>query len=77
MFAAGSLKLIAAGLLIGIPASLAVTRFTKSLLYDVAPADPTTLGIVALVLAAVSLIAGVATSLRATTIAPSIVLRHE
>jgi hypothetical protein len=77
MFAMGSLRLIGAGLLIGIPGSYAVTRFTRSLLYEVTPADPPTLALVALVLIVISLTACLATALRATFIQPSIVLRHE
>ena len=54
-----------------------MTRFTRSLLYEVTPADPPTLALVALVLIVISLTACLATALRATFIQPSIVLRHE
>ncbi len=77
MFAAGSLKLVGAGLVTGIPVALAVTRFTRSLLYEIGPADPATLAMVAVVLMGVSLAACGAAAFRATTIEPTVVLRQE
>jgi putative ABC transport system permease protein len=77
MFASGNLKLAAAGMAIGIPGSWAVTRYARTLLFEVTPADPATIGVVLALLAGVSIAVSVAAALRATTIEPADVLRHE
>jgi putative ABC transport system permease protein len=65
------------GILIGICAALALTRFMQSLLYDVGPRDPLTLASVALVLTSVALLACLGPALRASRMNPVIALRHE
>jgi putative ABC transport system permease protein len=70
-------KLIAAGLALGIGGAVAVTRYLKSLLYEVSPFDPATFAAVALFLAAVALSASFLPALRATSVDPSRALHHE
>jgi putative ABC transport system permease protein len=65
------------GVLIGICAALALTRFMQSLLYDVGPRDPITITSVALILTSVALLACLGPALRASRINPVIALRHE
>ncbi len=65
------------GVLIGICAALALTRFMQSLLYGVGPRDPITITSVALVLSSVALLACLGPALRASRTNPVIALRHE
>jgi putative ABC transport system permease protein len=76
-FAWGSLKLVAAGVVLGAAGSWAVTRYTKSLLYEITPTDPATFAAVTVLLTGVSLAVCCAVALRATRVDPAIVLRHE
>ena len=71
------LTLIGLGLVAGFAASLALTRFLSSLLYDVRPWDPVTLSAVAAVLAAVALAASYLPARRATRVDPMVALRYE
>ena len=71
------LGLATVGVLIGICAALALTRFMQSLLYDVGPRDPVTLASVAMVLTSVALLACLGPALRASRVNPVIALRHE
>ncbi len=77
MFATANLKLVVAGLMIGMPVSWGLSRYARTLLFEVTPTDPTTIALVLALLAGVSLAVSVATALRATTIEPASVLRHE
>ncbi len=77
LFAWGNVKLIVAGVASGSLASLMLTRFAKSLLFEVTPTDPATFAAVALVLATVSLAACCLVALRATTVDPGAVLKNE
>jgi putative ABC transport system permease protein len=65
------------GVLVGICAALALTRFMQSLLYGVGPRDPITITSVALVLTSVALLACLGPALRASRTNPVIALRHE
>jgi ABC-type lipoprotein release transport system permease subunit len=65
------------GLVIGILASLALTRLIGRMLYNVKPTDPPTYIAVALILTAVALAACYVPARRATRVDPLTALRHE
>jgi ABC-type antimicrobial peptide transport system permease subunit len=71
------MKLVAFGVAIGLAASLALTRFMTSLLYDVKPTDPLTYAAVALLLISIALAANLAPARRAVSVDPTVSLRHE
>jgi predicted permease len=71
------LILIAAGVLIGIPLALGLSRLVRSQLYGLAPYDPTTLILATVALAAVACLAGFVPALRASRIHPTQALRYE
>lgn len=77
MFGSSALKLTIAGLVLGIPSSLAVAGLMRGLLYGITPADPVTFAVVAVVLAGISLAACCSAAFRATRVEPSVVIRHE
>ena len=60
---------------IGLGASVVMTRFMASMLFDVAPRDPLTFGLVALVLATVAITATLIPARRAMRINPIVALR--
>ncbi|HEV2492031.1 MAG TPA: ABC transporter permease [Terriglobia bacterium] len=68
---------IAAGLVLGLAGSLALTRTMKSLLFDVSAADPVTFAGVALLLAGVALLACYIPARRAMKVDPMVALRYE
>lgn len=72
-----SLLLTGAGLLIGLAASLLLTRLLATLLFDVKATDPSTYLSVALFLAAVAQLSSFLPAWRATTIDPVTALRQE
>jgi putative ABC transport system permease protein len=69
--------LIAAGILIGLVASLFTSRLASSLLFQVRPADPLVLASVAVVLAVASFAAVLAPAIRAARIEPLMTLRSD
>lgn len=71
------LRATAIGLVIGILASLALTRLIARLLYNVKPTDPPTYIAVALILTAVAVAACYVPARRATRADPLTALRHE
>jgi ABC-type antimicrobial peptide transport system permease subunit len=71
------LKPIAAGLLAGLIATLALTRLIQALLYQVSPRDPWTIAAISAVLAAVACLACYVPARRATKIDPIAALRCE
>lgn len=77
LFAWDNAKLVAAGVALGALVSLAVTRFAKSLLFEVTPTDPTTFAAVASALTGASLVACYLVALRTTAVDPVAVLRDE
>ena len=69
--------LLAGGLAVGLVGALAATRFLRGLLFGVTPYDPTTLGGVALLLAAIGLAACWLPAARAARVDPAVALRAE
>jgi putative ABC transport system permease protein len=67
----------AIGLSVGLAAAAWLTRLLEAQLFDVAPADPPTLGAVALVLGATALTAGYVPARRACRIDPMQALRRD
>jgi putative ABC transport system permease protein len=72
-----TLLLVAAGLAIGIPLSLASATILKSVLFGVAPQDPRTLTGSALLLVVAACLAGYIPAVRAAHLEPSAALRHD
>jgi ABC-type antimicrobial peptide transport system permease subunit len=72
-----ALALVALGLAIGLPVSLAAARTVSSILFGIEPADPLAFLSTAGVLAAIGLAAAFVPALRATRLDPIQVLRHE
>jgi len=71
------LKLVLFGTGIGLVASIALTRWLKSLLFGVSATDPLTLSAIAVLLIAVALVASFIPAWRATKLDPLVALRHE
>ncbi len=69
--------LVAAGLVLGVLGSVALTRVMKSLLSDVTPTDPVTMLAVSAILAIVALTACAVPARRAMSVDPVIALRYE
>ena len=72
-----ALLLVAIGLVVGLFASLAVTKTAASLLYELKPNDPLTIALATLLLASVALIAGYFPARRAARVDPMDALREE
>ena len=68
---------IAIGLAIGLIGAMAASRFLRTLLFEIAPGDPLTLGAVSALLTAVGLAACYFPARRATRVDPLIALRSE
>jgi predicted permease len=69
--------LVSIGLVIGLGSAVLLTRFMTSLLYEVAPTDPLTFGLVAAGMVVAALLASYLPALRATRVDPAIALRAE
>ncbi len=72
-----ALLLTLAGVALGVPAAMLGARYTKSLLFEVAPSDPLTLVTAAVLLLSVALVAGYAPLRRALRMDPASALRCE
>lgn len=70
-------SMIAAGLLAGLAASLALMTFVRSLLFGIRPLDPLVMTTAAAVFLAAAFIAGGLPARRAAGIDPMVALRHE
>ena len=68
---------VVAGVALGVAGALALTRLMRSLLYGVSPADPVTLGVVAILLTTVALMAAWLPARRATRVDALEALRSE
>ena len=72
-----TMLLAAAGLVIGVPAALFLSRFTQSFLYGLKPNDPSTLAAAVAMLTAAGALAGYLPARRAARVDPLTALRHE
>ena len=72
-----AVRLVFIGILIGIPAALALTGVMGALLFEIEPTDPITFASVAALLVLTSLAAAMIPSLRAARVDPLVALRHE
>jgi len=70
-------RLALAGLVIGVPAALLLTKLLASVLYGVTPGDPATLVGVSALLAGVSVAASYLPSRRVTAVDPIVAIRAE
>ena len=66
-----------AGMMLGIPGALVLTRTLRSMLYGVAPADPTTYVAACVLLGMVAMVAAYLPARRATRIEPTVALRAD
>ena len=71
------MALAVGGMALGVPVTLALTRFLASLLYGVKPADALTLVAVTLILTTATLLASYIPARRATRVDPMVALRYE
>ena len=69
--------MVASGLIVGFIAALGLTRFVRTMLYEIRPNDPATFGAVAVTLALVAVVAALVPARRATRIDPVIAIRSE
>jgi predicted permease len=68
---------VAVGLVIGIVLAVGAAQGMTGILYDVSPADPTTLALVTVVLAFVAAVAALVPARRASHVDPLVVLRYQ
>jgi putative ABC transport system permease protein len=74
---ARALRIVLAGLVVGLAAAAGVTRVLQRFLFGITPTDPITFTAVSLLLVAVALMAAWLPARRATRIDPSVALRAE
>jgi putative ABC transport system permease protein len=73
----GSMRLAAAGAILGLLAAVAITRMLRSMLYGVGAADPLTFAAVALLVTAIALVASYVPARRALRVDPAEALRAD
>jgi putative ABC transport system permease protein len=71
------LILSATGIVLGLIATVSVTRLMTSVLFEVRPGDPLILGLAALILGSVAMLASYLPARRATKVDPMLALRYE
>jgi putative ABC transport system permease protein len=71
------MKPVLAGLLVGLGAAIAIGTALRSLLFGITPADPLSLGVVAMILLGTSALACYIPARRAAQLDPMTALRHE
>ena len=71
------MKLVIAGIVIGLIAAFALTRVMSTLLFGVTATDPTTFALISLLLVCVAALASYIPARRATKVNPIIALRYE
>lgn len=69
--------LIVIGIALGIPAALGLSQLVRAQLFGVSPTDPATIGVAALALGLVGLVAGWFPARRAASVQPLLALRYE
>src|SRR5580658_3247355 len=72
-----ALLMSVAGMIIGVPAAIAGGKYVRSQLFGLQPADPLTLSLACVLLAAVALLAGYLPARRASRVDPMAALRYE
>ena len=72
-----TLWMVGIGIVIGLGATWAATRWVASLLFGLQPQDPLTIGLAVLVLLAVAAVAGYLPARRATRVDPLVALKYE
>ena len=70
-------RLVLIGIALGLPAAWAASRWVRSMLFGLTPADPATLGGAILLLVAAAQLAGYLPARRAARVDPLVALRHE
>ena len=73
----GGVRLLLAGLLIGVAASLALSRILDSLVFNIPMLDPLAFGVAIVLLSFIALVACWLPARRATKLDPLVALRHE
>jgi putative ABC transport system permease protein len=71
------MQLVAIGLAVGLVGAVALTRFVRTMLFDVSPSDPITFGAISALLAAVAFVACYVPARRTTRVDPLVALREE
>jgi putative ABC transport system permease protein len=77
LFLGQGLQIVAVGLVLGLGAAFALTRFLSSSLYEVRAWDPTTFAVVPLLFLIAALVASLVPAQRAANSDPMIILRRE
>jgi predicted permease len=72
-----SARMAALGVVIGVGASLAITRLMSTLLFGISATDPLTFAVVPLLMAGVALLASFVPARRATKVDPIVALKYE